>query len=413
MIAYVLVLNCGSSSIKFAVVNPYSTETVINGIVQNVLTAEGSMQWTYKGQKQSRLLPHVEYQDALQTIAELIQKADEVMPYLVAIGHRVVHGGEKFKASVLIDHQVIDQIRLCSKLAPLHNPANLSGILTVQKFFPELPQVAVFDTAFHQTMPPHAYLYAIPYELYEQHGIRRYGFHGTSHQYVTKQAAKLMNKPFDQCAFISAHLGNGSSLSAVLNGQCLDTSMGMTPLEGLMMGTRSGDIDPSLHAFLVDTLGYDIHKVTDILNKKSGILGVSGIGFDMRMIDAEAQAGNQRAELARDIFCYRLAKYILSYLAPLGRLDALVFTGGIGENDRIVRRKVLGWLSVIGFSIDEKRNETNGKQDGGKITMDDSRLALVIPTNEELVIAQDAIALANLCGSVNGSTVSLEKRIED
>lgn len=394
MIAYVLVLNCGSSSIKFAVVNPHESETVMSGIVQNIMTKEAGFQWKYLGKKQNELLPNVDYRSAIQTIIQLIQKTDELTEHLIAVGHRVVHGGEKFKSSVLIDTQVIDQIRACSKLAPLHNPANLTGILAMQEFYPNLPQIAVFDTAFHQTMPKHAYLYAIPYELYEQHGVRRYGFHGTSHQYVTQEAAKILGKPYNQCALISAHLGNGSSLSAVQNGKCLDTSMGMTPLEGLVMGTRCGDVDPSLHAFLVDILGYDIHKVTEIFNKKSGVLGISGVGFDMRVIDSEAQAGNARAELARDIFCYRLAKYILSYLVPLGRLDALVFTGGIGENDRVVREKVIHWLSVIGFKLDEERNETNGKEHAGKITAEESKVALVIPTNEELMIAKEAAFLA-------------------
>lgn len=394
MNVYVLVLNCGSSSIKFAVINPHTHENCMSGIVQNIMTENASFEWKREGQKTSQSLPHMDYNSALQVIIQLIQKDNTFLSHLVAVGHRVVHGGEKFQSSVLIDDQVIGQIRACATLAPLHNPANLMGILATMKCFPDLPQVAVFDTAFHQTMPPHAYLYAIPYELYEQYGVRRYGFHGTSHLYVTHQAAKLMNKPYDQCALISAHLGNGSSISAVLNGKCLDTSMGMTPLEGLVMGTRCGDIDPSLHAFLVDTLGYDIHKVTDILNKKSGVLGLSGVGFDMRVIDKEAASGNERAELARDVFCYRLAKYILSYLVPLGRLDALIFTGGIGENDRVVRNKVLKHLNVIGFAIDEKLNEVNGKNTAGLITTPSSKKAFVIPTNEELVIAQDAASLA-------------------
>lgn len=393
--SYVLVLNCGSSSIKFAVVNPVSGENALMGLVQCIGMKEASLQWKRAGQKQERALPDVNYESAIHAIIEVLREVDQLESQLIAVGHRVVHGGEKFKSSVVIDESVLDQIRDCCRLAPLHNPANLTGILAAKKNFPHLPQVAVFDTAFHQTMPKHAFVYAIPYELYAQHSIRRYGFHGTSHQYVAEQAALLINKPFDQCAFITAHLGNGSSVAAILNGKSVDTSMGFTPLEGLVMGTRSGDVDPSLHAFLADTLGYDVHKVTELLNKKSGVLGLSQLGSDMRTLENAEAEGHENATLAREVFCYRLAKYIMSYLVPLGRLDALVFTGGIGENDRKVRARVIQWLSALNFILDPVRNQENGKQSGNVITTSESRVALVIPTNEELMIARDAARLAH------------------
>ncbi|OGT07032.1 MAG: acetate kinase [Gammaproteobacteria bacterium GWF2_41_13] len=392
--SYVLVLNCGSSSIKFAVVNPVSGENALMGLVQCIGMKEASLQWKRAGQKQERALPDVNYESAIYSIIEVLREVDQLESQLIAVGHRVVHGGEKFKSSVVIDESVLDQIRDCCRLAPLHNPANLTGILAAKKNFPHLPQVAVFDTAFHQTMPKHAFIYAIPYELYTQHSIRRYGFHGTSHQYVAEQAALLINKPFDQCAFITAHLGNGSSVAAILNGKSVDTSMGFTPLEGLVMGTRSGDVDPSLHAFLADTLGYDVHKVTELLNKKSGVLGLSQLGSDMRTLENAEAEGHENAALAREVFCYRLAKYIMSYLVPLGRLDALIFTGGIGENDRKVRARVVQWLSALNFTLDPVRNQENGKQSGNVITTSESRVALVIPTNEELMIARDAAKLA-------------------
>jgi len=394
IMSYVLVLNCGSSSIKFAVVNPVSGENALMGLVQCIGMKEASLQWKRAGQKQERALPDVNYESAIYSIIEVLREVDQLESQLIAVGHRVVHGGEKFKSSVVIDESVLDQIRDCCRLAPLHNPANLTGILAAKKNFPHLPQVAVFDTAFHQTMPKHAFIYAIPYELYTQHSIRRYGFHGTSHQYVAEQAALLINKPFDQCAFITAHLGNGSSVAAILNGKSVDTSMGFTPLEGLVMGTRSGDVDPSLHAFLADTLGYDVHKVTELLNKKSGVLGLSQLGSDMRTLENAEAEGHENAALAREVFCYRLAKYIMSYLVPLGRLDALIFTGGIGENDRKVRARVVQWLSALNFTLDPVRNQENGKQSGNVITTSESRVALVIPTNEELMIARDAAKLA-------------------
>jgi len=388
----VLVLNCGSSSIKFAVINPESGENKLSGLAQCIGMAEASLQWKQDGKKQEKLAAHMDYQSAINEIVELINER-QLDKNLVAVGHRVVHGGEKFTESVLIDDEVLNAIRACSHLAPLHNPANITGIVSAQKAYPNLPQVAVFDTAFHQTMPKHAYLYAIPYDLYEKHGVRRYGFHGTSHRFVTKKASEIIGKPLSECAFISAHLGNGCSVAAVLNGKSLDTSMGLTPLEGLVMGTRSGDVDPSLHAYLADTLGYDVHKVTKLLNKESGLLGVSKVSSDMRALWKAVDEGNELAQLAVDILCYRLAKYIMAYMVPLGHLDALIFTGGIGENDELVRAKVIEWLKALGFKLDVEQNLEHGRNNKGYITQPDSPLAMVVPTNEELLIAQDSMAL--------------------
>ncbi|MCK4607920.1 MAG: acetate kinase [Gammaproteobacteria bacterium] len=391
----VLVLNCGSSSIKFAVVDPVSEQNSFNGLVQCIGAKEAGISWKQDGNKQQQALPNVNYPDALNFILDLIKQDKELAERLFAVGHRVVHGGERFTASAVINPQVLDAIRDCQGLAPLHNPANIAGVEAAQKALPKLPQVAVFDTAFHQTMPKHAFLYAVPYDLYTSHQIRRYGFHGTSHRFVAQQAANLLSKPLTECSFITAHLGNGCSVCAIANGKSVDTSMGLTPLEGLVMGTRSGDIDPSLHAHLVDSLGYDIRKVNNMLNKESGLLGISGIDSDMRAIEEATANGNEQAALAAEIFCYRLAKYIGSYAIPLGQIDALIFTGGIGENSDFIRANTIKWLSLLGFQLDAEQNKTHGRQNGAIITTEGSTKALVIPTNEELMIAQDAIALTN------------------
>lgn len=387
---FVLVLNCGSSTIKFAVINPVSGENVLNGLIQCIGMQEASIQWKHSGKKQSQDLPNIDYHSAAKQIIELLKNKDHLFDEIMAVGHRVVQGCDYFYESVVINDDVLHKINLSSKLAPLHNPAHVIGIQAIKEAFPALPQVAVFDTAFHQTMPKHAYLYAIPYELFEKHRVRRYGFHGTSYRYVSAQAAKMLNKPLDNLALIVAHLGNGCSVTAILNGKSMDTSMGLTPLEGLVMGTRSGDVDPSLLGFLADTLGYDVHKATNVLNKQSGLLGISGLSSDMRAIEEAALKGDEQALLAEDLFCYRLAKYIMSYLVPLqGKLDALIFTAGIGENSPIVRAKVLNQLQALKFEVDKKRNDENGVNSSGIITKDNTPIAMVIPTNEELMIAQD------------------------
>ncbi|MBU0745092.1 MAG: acetate kinase [Gammaproteobacteria bacterium] len=389
----VLILNCGSSSIKFAVIDPQSSLVSLSGLVQNIGSHDANIKYKQEKQAETHKLPNIDYHEALVAIIKIIQSFKNITTDIKAIGHRVVHGGEKFTKSAIITEKVLQAIRDCSTLAPLHNPANVLGIESTMREFPGIKQVAVFDTAFHQTMPEYAYIYPIPYDLYQKYGIRRYGFHGTSHRFVCNQAALALEKNINKCAFITAHLGNGCSVAAVLNGKSVDTSMGFTPLEGLVMGTRSGDIDPSLHVHLVDNLGYDIHKVTDILNKQSGLLGISGTDSDMRTIESKAIAGEKRALLALEIFCYRLAKYIASLTVPLGRIDALIFTGGIGENSPIVRERTLTWIKLLGFKIDLKHNDANGKENNGIITKEGSPIAMVVPTNEELLIAQDTLAL--------------------
>lgn len=358
----VFVLNCGSSSIKFQIIEPESGDVILKGLAENLKTPRARLSFSRGEKKGSHDLSSSDYPYAIDAILNLLE--DET---LIAVGHRVVHGGEAFSASVKIDAHVLSKIKECNHLAPLHNPVNALGIEIMQEKFPDLPQVAVFDTAFHQTMPKHAYLYAIPHDYYEKYQVRRYGFHGTSHRYVVEQAAKELGKPVDQTRFISAHLGNGCSVCAVKGGKSVDTSMGLTPLEGLVMGQRSGDLDPSIVSFLSEKLQVNSDEVTSILNKKSGLLGISGKSEDMRLLLSDTES--PWAQMAIEIFCYRLAKYIASYLVPLGGLDALIFTGGIGENAEPIREKVLSYLEPI------------------------KPKAIVIPTNEELVIARDAAAL--------------------
>lgn len=389
----VLVLNCGSSSIKFAVIAPQTGASYFSGLVQNIETSEANIRYCKDTEVRTKYLPNISYHAALQDIVGLIRSFTDIESNIFAVGHRVVHGGEKFTRSTLITAEVLQAIRENIYLAPLHNPANITGIEEAMKAFPLLPQGAVFDTAFHQTMLDYVYVYPIPYALYQEHQVRRYGFHGTSNRFVCNQAAMLLEKPLDCSAFIIAHLGNGCSVTAVLNGKSVDTSMGLTPLEGLMMGTRSGDVDPGLHTYLADNLGYDIHKVTEVLNKNSGLLGVSGISADMRMIEKAVILGNKRAILAFEVFCYRLAKHIAALVVPLGRIDALIFTGGIGENSQMVRAKTLEWLKIFVFKLEIKRNEIHGKNSRGVITAAESTVAMVVPTNEEWLIAQDLAVL--------------------
>jgi acetate kinase len=389
----VLVLNCGSSSVKFAVIDHQTGKNEFNGLVQCIGAKDANVKFSYDGKKEAKILPNIDYRSSLQFVIEYIKKDPNLFDNIVAVGHRVVHGGESFTRSVVIDNGVIDAIRACSELAPLHNPANIIGIEEAGKAFPNLSQVAVFDTAFHQTIPEFAYLYPIPYQFYLDYKIRRYGFHGTSHRFVAGEAATKLKKPLEQCSLITAHLGNGCSCAAISYGKSVDTSMGLTPLEGLMMGTRCGDIDPSLHSYLADSLGYDVHKVTEILNKKSGLLGISQLDSDLRTIENAIAQGNHFAKLAVDIFCYRLAKYLAGYTVALDHLDALVFTGGIGENSSLVREKTIGLLKLFGFELDLEQNQNHGKNNNGIITKTGSTLAMVIPTNEELLIARDAYSL--------------------
>jgi acetate kinase len=384
--SFILVINCGSSSLKFSIIDPESGTAQIQGLAERLNTPLASLKTKFvEGVNYEVELPNAKHIDVLD---EILREMGDLK--IVGVGHRVVHGGEAFKDSVKVDPDVIRGIDECSELAPLHNPANLTGIRAAMQRFPDVPHVAVFDTAFHQTMPPRAYLYAIPYRFYEGLKVRRYGFHGTSHRFVAEKAAELLKKPLGELHLITAHLGNGCSACAVREGHSVDTTMGLTPLEGLVMGTRSGDVDPNLHDYLSRRIDYDLGGITNILNRESGLLGISGLSNDMRTLVQAVGEGNARADLAVDIFCYRLAKAALGLSAALDRVDALVFTGGIGENSAPVRSRTLGYLRVLGARIDASLNEQNGASAGGRITTQDSGLlALVVATNEEFVIAHE------------------------
>lgn len=395
----VLVLNCGSSSLKFAIIDAKSGEEHLSGLAECFNLPEARIKWKIDGEKhQAELGAGAAHREALNFIVDkiLVQKP-ELSEALVAIGHRIVHGGEKLTQSAIINHDVLQGIKDAIPFAPLHNPAHLIGIEEALHTFPKLADknVAVFDTAFHTTMPEASYLYALPYSLYQKHGIRRYGAHGTSHYYITQKAAQMLNKPIEQLNIISCHLGNGGSVTAVYNGQSVDTSMGLTPLEGLVMGTRSGDIDPAIIFYLHDVLGMGTDKINNMLTKESGLLGLTEVTSDCRYVEEnyDCQADAKRA---MDIYCHRLAKYIAAYTSLMnGRLDAVVFTGGIGENSAKVRELTLNKLGLLGFELDKKRNLAARFGKPGVITKQDSQLAMVIPTNEELVIAQDTLRLTD------------------
>jgi acetate kinase len=383
----IFVVNCGSSSLKFACF--VGSALLAEGVFERLGSAEARGRWVCDGQKGSGEFHDASHESAVRAAVEILERSMGKPLRIDGVGHRVVHGGEFFRSACVIDEGVLEKIHSCGNLAPLHNPANLLGIGVARKLFPGVPHVAVFDTAFHQTLPERASLYAIPYELYERHGVRRYGFHGTSHAYVARRAAEAMGKRLEQLHLITAHLGNGCSACAVREGRSIDTTMGLTPLEGLVMGTRSGDVDPGLAPFLERVAGMSPEEVADLLNRRSGLLGISGLSNDMRTVTAAAAGGHARAALAVEIFCYRLAKAILALGAGLDRVDALVFTGGIGENSPLVREKAILGLGILGAEIDPELNDNHGRATAGRITSGTSRLlGLVIPTNEELAIAQ-------------------------
>ncbi|MDU2732768.1 MAG: acetate kinase [Mixta calida] len=393
----VLVLNCGSSSLKFAILNPADGAEYLSGLAECFHLPEARIKWKLDGAKQEAALgAGAAHSEALNFIVKnILAQKPELLAQIAAIGHRIVHGGEKLTHSVVISDETVQDIKDASPFAPLHNPAHLIGIEEALKNFPHLSDknVAVFDTAFHQTMPEESYLYALPYHLYKEHGIRRYGFHGTSHYYVSREAARMLNKPVEELNVITCHLGNGASVSAIRNGECVDTSMGLTPLEGLVMGTRSGDIDPAIVFFLHDTLGMSVDAINKMLTKESGLLGLTGVTSDCRYVE-ENYTTKEDAKRAMNVFCHRLAKYIGSYTAMMeGRLDAVVFTGGIGENAAMVRELSLAKLSLLGFEVDHERNLAARFGKSGFINKEGTRPAIVIPTNEELVIAQDAARL--------------------
>ena len=394
----VLVINCGSSSLKFQLINAETEKVLAKGLCERI-GIDGRL--TYQpagGEKEKSDLAMPTHTEAIQFVIDaltnektgVVKSLDEIG----AVGHRLVHGGEKFASSVVITDEVKKAVEECNDLAPLHNPANLIGVAACEKLMPGTPMVAVFDTAFHQTMPEKAYMYGLPYEYYEKYKVRRYGFHGTSHSFVSKRAAEVMGKSYDEVKTIVCHLGNGSSVSAVLNGKCVDTSMGLTPLEGLVMGTRSGDIDPAIMEFIAKKENLDIEGVMEVLNKKSGVFGISGgLSSDFRDLTDAMNAGDKKAKIAMDVFSYRVAKYIGSYAAAMNCVDDIVFTAGIGENDDYVREEVCKYLGYLGVDFDSEVNKgLRGKE--AELTKEGSKVKVfVIPTNEELAIARETLAL--------------------
>ena len=393
----ILVLNCGSSSLKGAVLNSENGDVLLSCLGEKLNLADAYITFKVNGQKERvDLSATPNHTGAVGAMLEKL-KAMGLDSQIGAIGHRVVSGGEEYSESVLIDDSVMAAIEKCIPLAPLHNPANLLGIRAAQDIFKGLPNVAVFDTAFHQTMPEHAYMYAISRKFYRELGLRLYGFHGTSYRFVAEEAANVLGADKNNLKLVIAHLGNGASITAVRNGKSMDTSMGLTPLEGLVMGTRSGDVDPSIFSFLADNLKLSTQQITDILNKESGLMGISELSSDCRVIEEESLNGHEGAVLALEMFSYRLAKYVASMAVAAGGLDALVFTGGIGENSDIIREKVLNYCEFLGFSVDKEANTAARFGKAGVITAADSKVkSVVIPTNEELMIAQDTARLSGL-----------------
>lgn len=394
----VLVINCGSSSLKFQLIDAESEQCLAKGICERI-GIDGSM-ITYAregGEKERKVTPMPDHTEAIRLVLEALTnpKTGVVasLEEIGAVGHRVVHGGEKFAQSVVLDQEVLAAVEECNDLAPLHNPANLIGIEACRKLMPDTPMVGVFDTAFHQTMPEEAYMYGLPYEYYQKYKVRRYGFHGTSHSYVSKRAAEVLGRPYEDLKIIVCHLGNGASISAVKNGRCVDTSMGLTPLEGLMMGTRSGDIDPAIIEFLANKEERNIGEVMAVLNKKSGVLGLSdNLSSDFRDLEDGYNAGDPNAVRAMKAYCYRVAKYIGSYVAAMNGVDVICFTAGIGENAPLVRTSVCEYLGYLGVELDQEANGKRG-QDIAITTPESRTTVMVIPTNEELAIARETVRL--------------------
>ena len=392
----ILVINCGSSSLKYQLINSETEGVLAKGLCERI-GIDGML--TYQpegGEKEKSEIAMPTHTEAINAVlAALTNEKSGVIKSLSevgAVGHRVVHGGEKFTSSCLINDESMKAIEECNDLAPLHNPANLIGIRACQELMPGVPMVAVFDTAFHQTMPDVAYTYGIPYEYYEKYKVRRYGFHGTSHSYVSKRTAEIVGKPYDQMKIIVCHLGNGASISAVNCGKSVDTSMGLTPLEGLVMGTRSGDLDPAIIDFVGKKEGLSLDEMNEVLNKKSGMLGISGVSSDGRDLEAAAETGNKRAQLALDVFDYRVIKYIGAYAAAMNGVDAIAFTAGIGENNIKMRKDVCSSLTYLGVKLDEEKNNVRGEE--RIISADDSKVQVpLVPTNEELAIARETLAL--------------------
>lgn len=395
----VLVVNCGSSSLKYQMIDMTDESVLAKGLVERIGIEGSVLKHEKDGQdKISIEKPMKDHKDAIGLVLEvLVDEKNGVikdMSEINAVGHRVVHAGEKYSGSVLITDDVIKALEDCIELAPLHNPPNIMGIKACQQLMPNTPMVGVFDTAFHQTMPPVSYLYSLPYEYYEKYKIRRYGFHGTSHRYVAQRAAEMLGKNIDEVNLISCHLGNGSSVTAIKNGQSLDTTMGFTPLEGLTMGTRCGDIDPAIIKYVMEKEGLDTFGIDNILQKKSGVLGISGVSSDFRDIEESADQGDDRAQIALEIFAMKVKKYIGAYLAEMNGADAIIFTAGIGENAIGMRSNICKDLDFLGIKMDEEKNNIRGKET--IVSSDDSKVKiLVVPTNEELMIAIDTAEIVN------------------
>lgn len=392
----VLVINCGSSSLKYQLINSDTEDVLAKGLCERI-GIDGRLVYQKAGSdKEITECAMPTHKEAIQFVLDALTNdktgAIKSLKEVDAIGHRIVHGGEKFASSVVITDEVLEAVAQCNDLAPLHNPANLIGINACKELMPGVPMVAVFDTAFHQTMPEKAYLYGLPYEYYENYKVRRYGFHGTSHSFVSKETARFLGMDLKNSKIIVCHLGNGASISAVKDGKCVDTSMGLTPLEGLVMGTRSGDIDPAIMEYIAKKEDLDIAGVMNVLNKKSGLEGISGLSSDFRDLTAGAKEGNKRAIAAIEVFCYRVAKYVGSYVAAMNGVDAIAFTAGIGENVGLVREKVCSYLGYLGITLDAEANAKSG--DNCVISAADSKVKVaVIPTNEELAICRETVAL--------------------
>ena len=394
----ILVINCGSSSLKYQLIDMEHESVLAKGLCERI-GIEGSKLTHKPSGKESCVVEKAmpDHKVAVQMVLDVLVDATygviTDVNDITAVGHRVVHGGQKYVGSVVVDEDVIKAIDECADFAPLHNPANLIGIEACKHAMPNVKHVAVFDTAFHQTMPEKAYMYALPYEYYKNYGVRKYGFHGTSHDFVSKRAIELAGLDIEKSKVIVCHIGNGGSCSAVLNGKCIDTSMGLTPLEGLIMGTRSGDIDAGVIQYIANKEGKDVNEVLDILNKKSGVLGISGVSSDFRDITTAAEEGNERAKIALAAFSYRVAKYIGSYAAAMNGVDVIAFTAGVGENNNIVRDDICQYLGYLGVELDSAANDSTKGVDAVISTADSKVKVMVVPTNEELKIAQETLAL--------------------
>lgn len=394
----ILVINCGSSSLKYQIIDSETEQVRAKGLCERIGIDGRLVYQPEGGEKEMSDIPMPSHKEAVQAVIDALTNEKtgvlKSLSEIDAVGHRLVHGGEEFSASTIINDDVIHALEKCNELAPLHNPANIIGINACRELMPQIPMVGVFDTAFHQTMPPKAYMYGVPYEYYEKYKVRKYGFHGTSHSYVSKRVAQIEGKNYEDLKTIVCHLGNGASVCAIDHGKSVDTSMGLSPLEGLIMGTRSGDIDPSAVEYIAKKEGLDMDGIMNVLNKKSGVAGISGVSSDFRDLEAAADQGNERAQLAQDMFAYRVAKYVGAYAAAMNGVDIICFTAGLGENNGIMRQEVCNYLQFMGVELNAEANKVRGEET--LISTPESKVKVyVIPTNEELAIARETAALVS------------------